>query len=53
MNYLNRFKQPSTWAGLGIIAALLGVPPGTFELITQIGLGLAGLAAVVLEEKNA
>lgn len=49
-NVLKRMKEPSTWAGLGIIAALLGVPPGTFELVTQIGMGMAGLFAVALPE---
>lgn len=47
---LKRMKEPSTWAGLGIIATLLGVPPGTFELVTQIGMGMAGLFAVALPE---
>lgn len=49
-NVFKRMKEPSTWAGLGIIAAMLGVPPGTFELVTQIGLGVAGLFAVALPE---
>ena len=45
-------REPSTWAGLGIIATMLGVPPGTFELVTQLGLGLAGLVAVALPENK-
>lgn len=45
-----RLKEPSTWAGFGILATILGVPPGTFELIQQIGLGVAGLAAIALPE---
>ena len=45
-----RMREPSTWAGLGILAAMLGVPAGTFELVTQIGLGVAGLFAVALPE---
>ena len=47
----SRMREPSTWAGLGIIAALFGVPPGTFELLTQVGMGVAGLVAVALPEQ--
>lgn len=47
---LNRIKEPSTWAGLSVLAALAGVPPGTFELISQIVMGVAGLAAIALPE---
>lgn len=47
---LNRIKEPSTWAGLSVLAALVGVPPGTFELVSQIVMGVAGLAAIALPE---
>lgn len=49
---LKRFKEPSTWAGLSVIAALAGVPPGTFDLITQVCMGLASLLAVALPENK-
>lgn len=51
--FLNRLREPSTWSGLASIAVALGlgVPPGTVEAVTQIGIGLAGLAAVFLREK--
>lgn len=45
-------REPSTWAGLSVIAAAFGVPPGTFELVTQIGIALGGIIAVVASEKG-
>lgn len=55
MNYIiNRLKEPSTWGGLGMLAVSLGLglPPGTIEAVTQIGVGVAGLAAIFLREKG-
>jgi hypothetical protein len=55
MKYIiNRLKEPSTWSGLGMLAVSLGlgVPPGTLEAIASIGVGVAGLAAVLLREKT-
>lgn len=49
---LSRFKEPSTWAGLSIIATLAGMPPGTFDLVAQVGIGVAGLASIFLAEKS-
>lgn len=46
----NRLKEPSTWAGISIIATLFGVPPGTFELVSQLVMAGAGLAAIALPE---
>lgn len=47
---VKRFREPSTWAGLSVLAVLFGVPPGTFELVTQLGIGLASVLAVALPE---
>lgn len=55
MNYIiNRLKEPSTWSGLGMLAVSLGlgIPPGTIEAVTSIGVGVAGLAAIFLREKS-
>ena len=51
---INRLREPSTWAALPSIAVAigLGVPPGTLEAVAQVGLGLAGLAGVLLREKS-
>jgi hypothetical protein len=50
---IKRLKEPSTWAGLSVLAALAGVPPGTFELVSQIVMGFAGIAAMALPESSA
>jgi len=50
---INRLREPSTWAGVSIIAAMFGVPPGTVDLIGQVVAGVAGLAAIVLPEVKA
>jgi hypothetical protein len=43
-------KEPSTYAGLGLIlAAVLGLPVGSGE---QVGVLLAGIASVYLKEKG-
>jgi len=49
---LNRLREPSTWAGLSVLAALVGVPPGTFELVSQVVMGVAGLVAIALPESK-
>lgn len=48
-----RLKEPSTWAGLGMFAALFGVPTSTFQLVQQVAMGIAGLVAVALPENKA
>lgn len=56
MNYIiQRLREPSTWSGLGMLAVSLGlgIPPGTLEAITSIGVGVAGLASILLREKAA
>lgn len=49
---LNRLRQPSTWAGVAALGLLFGLPPGTVELSGQVVGGLAGLAAIFLNEKG-
>lgn len=52
-NYIiNRIKEPSSWAGLGILLTIMGhsVAPDTLGLIQQTVTGLAGLYAVVAKE---
>lgn len=38
-----RLREPSTMAGLSMLAVLFGVPPGTVDVVVQ---GLAGALAV-------
>jgi hypothetical protein len=53
-----RLKEPSTWAGLSLLATILGlnVPPGTNEALQALLMifgGGAAAGAVALPEKNA
>lgn len=50
---LNRIKEPSTWAGLSVLATLFGAPPGSVDLVHQIVAGVAGLVAVLAPEAKA
>lgn len=50
---LDRFKEPSSWAGIGVLLGLFGVhiaPEGMTAIVTAIT-GLCGLAAFFLKEK--
>lgn len=46
-----RLKEPSTWAGLSVLGVLLGLPPGTVDLVGQVVGGVAALAAIALGER--
>lgn len=50
---MNRLREPSTWAGLAVLAGLFGVPllPEQLAAIGQAGAALAGVAAVFMPEK--
>lgn len=47
---LSRLREPSTWAGLSVIATILGAPPGSVDLVHQIVAGVAGLVAIAAPE---
>ncbi len=49
-----RFKEPSSWAGIGSMLALLhlNLDPGLVNSVTLIGAGLAGLVAFFVPEKK-
>lgn len=52
-NFLNRFKEPSTWSGLGLIATMVfKVPTSTVDAVTSAAVALVGAVAVVLPEKK-
>lgn len=51
-NLIKRLREPSTWAGISMLAALFGVPPGTIDLVAQVVGGLAALAAMALPESS-
>ena len=47
---LARLREPSTLAGLGVLAALFGLPPDTIAMGSQVIAAVAGVAAVLLPE---
>lgn len=47
---LSRLREPSTWAGLSVLGAVFGLPPGTIDAVGQIVGGAAALAAIFLPE---
>lgn len=56
MNFLNwlvsRIKEPSTMAGISCIGVILGLPPHALELGTQVLVGIASAAAILLPESR-
>ena len=44
---LARLREPSTLAGLAVLATLAGLPPGTVDLAAQVVGGVAGLVAIL------
>ncbi len=50
-----RFKEPSSWAGLAVLAGAVGlnVDAGLLQSVTLIGAGAAGLLAFFIPEKSA
>lgn len=52
-NYIiNRIKEPSTWAGLSMLAAALGLPVAFLPVIAKVGAAAAAIAAVALPEAS-
>lgn len=55
MQYLlARAREASTWAGVAGIVAAFGwqADPQTWGAITQAGMGLAGVAAILLRDRS-
>lgn len=53
MFIIKRLKEPSTLAGLGVLAVLFGVPPGTVDVVVQAAGAVLGAAAVLVPESKA
>lgn len=49
---INRAKEPSSWSGFGFLFLAMGVPAGTYQLISQAGMAIAGLLAVAIPESK-
>jgi len=53
---VNKLAQPSSWAGIAILAnvagQIWGLPPGVGDGVVQAATAICGLAAVFLNEKS-
>lgn len=45
-----RLREPSTWAGLAMLAAAFGVPAMQVEAVTQIAVAVCGAVSVFMPE---
>lgn len=49
--FLNRFKEPSSWAGFAMLATMFGVPATTAQAVTQAVGAVAAAVAIFVPEK--
>lgn len=49
---LARLREPSTYAGIGVIGAAVGLPNELLGPIGQLIMGAGGLLAVLLRDKG-
>lgn len=47
----NRFKEPSSWAGIAVLATMFGVPSGMAEAAVQAGVAICAVVAILAPEK--
>lgn len=50
--FLTRFREPSTWAGFGLLGGLFGIKELAMFGAPEVGVLLAALAAIVLPEQS-
>lgn len=50
-NTIQRFKEPSTWAGVSLLLTLFGVNVEQAEAVAQFGAASAAFLAVILRER--
>ena len=53
MSFLNRLREPSTWAGFAGIAVAMGANPDKVNVTTQAVAGVLAAVAVFLPEHKA
>ena len=49
---IDKLKEPSTWAGFGLIATALGWNVASWDALVQVLTAVAGLLAVLLRERR-
>ena len=50
--FLDRLREPSTYAGVGILGAAVGLPAELIAPAGQIIMGLGGVLAILLRDKG-
>ncbi len=50
--FLNRLREPSTYAGVGVLGAAFGISPELLGPIGQLVMGAGGLLAILLRDKG-
>ena len=50
--FIDRLKEPSTWAGVSALGLVFGLPPGLLDAVAQIVMGVGGVAAIVMKDKG-
>jgi hypothetical protein len=50
--FLSMIKEPSTWAGLSILGAMVNINPLFFTNLHGAAVGIAGIAAMYLPESK-
>lgn len=48
----DRLKEPTTWTGIALIAAVVGVPAEHINLFNQLVAGLGAILGIALPENN-
>lgn len=51
--FFARLKEPSTWAGLSMLATMFGVPSDHVSAVSGVVAAIGAAAAVFLPEKTA
>jgi len=51
MNFLHRFKEPSTYTGLAVLGTLFNIKEFAAFGAPEVAIALAGLASVFMGEK--
>lgn len=49
--FLNRFKEPSSWAGFAMLATMCGVPANTAQTLIQAVAAVAAAVAIFVPEQ--
>ena len=55
MSIIERFKEPSSWSGIGVLLSLLaphiGLASDAVTAVIQAGAALCGAASIIMKEK--